>query len=262
MPSRCPACGEEILKISNQSMYKCPNEFLCKPQIIQSIGHFASRKAMNISGLGENIIIALVDSNLIKNYSDLYYLTYDNLIKLDRMAEISVNNLIESINKSKSPNFDKFIYSLGIREVGLSTARILSQNCNTLDELMNTDRELLESIKDIGPIVADNIVNFFSIPSNVGKIKRLIASGIEVNYSKLSANKSISDKSFVVTGSFSKISRREIEEIIISNGGKVSTSISRKTEFLICGEHPGSKLDKAKKIGTTILTEEKFFKLL
>ena len=262
MPSRCPACGEEILKISNQSMYKCPNEFLCKPQIIQSIGHFASRKAMNISGLGENIIIALVDSNLIKNYSDLYYLTYDNLIKLDRMAEISVNNLIESINKSKSPNFDKFIYSLGIREVGLSTARILSQNCNTLDELMNTDRELLESIKDIGPIVADNIVNFFSIPSNVGKIKRLIASGIDVNYSKLSANKSISDKSFVVTGSFSKISRREIEEIIISNGGKVSTSISRKTEFLICGEHPGSKLDKAKKIGTTILTEEKFFKLL
>ena len=262
MPSRCPACGEEILKISNQSIYKCPNEFLCKPQIIQSIGHFASRKAMNISGLGENIIIALVDSNLIKNYSDLYYLTYDNLIKLDRMAEISVNNLIESINKSKSPNFDKFIYSLGIREVGLSTARILSQNCNTLDELMNTDRELLESIKDIGPIVADNIVNFFSIPSNVGKIKRLIASGIEVNYSKLSANKSISEKSFVVTGSFSKISRREIEEIIISNGGKVSTSISRKTEFLICGEHPGSKLDKAKKIGTTILTEEKFFKLL
>ena len=262
MPSRCPACGEEILKISNQSIYKCPNEFLCKPQIIQSIGHFASRKAMNISGLGENIIIALVDSNLIKNYSDLYYLTYDNLIKLDRMAEISVNNLIESINKSKSPNFDKFIYSLGIREVGLSTARILSQNCNTLDELMNTDRELLESIKDIGPIVADNIVNFFSIQSNVGKIKRLIASGIEVNYSKLSANKSISEKSFVVTGSFSKISRREIEEIIISNGGKVSTSVSRKTEFLICGEHPGSKLDKAKKIGTTILTEEKFFKLL
>ncbi len=262
MPSSCPACGEEILKISNQSIYKCPNEFSCKPQIIQSIGHFASRKAMNISGLGENIIIALVDSSLIKNYSDLYYLTYDNLIKLDRMAEISVNNLIESINKSKSPNFDKFIYSLGIKEVGLSTARILSQNFNTLDELMNTDRELLESIKDIGPIVAENIVNFFSIPRNVGKIKRLILSGIEVSYLKLSANKSISDKSFVVTGSFNKISRREIEEIIISNGGKISNSISRKTEFLICGEHPGSKLDKAKKIGTTILTEEKFFKLL
>ena len=262
MPTRCPACGEKILKISNQSIYKCPNELSCKPQIIQSIGHFASRKAMNITGLGENIVIALVDSSLIKNYSDLYYLTYDNLIKLDRMAKISVNNLIDSINKSKTPNFDKFIYSLGIREVGLSTARVLSQNFRALDQLMSANRERLESIKDIGPIVADNIVNFFSVSSNVEKIKRLISSGIEIGYLKLSDNKFISNKSFVVTGSFNKISRREIEEIILSNGGKVSSSISSKTEFLICGENPGSKLDKAKKIGTTILTEEKFFKFL
>ena len=262
MPTRCPACGEKILKISNQSIYKCPNELSCKPQIIQSIGHFASRKAMNITGLGENIVIALVDSSLIKNYSDLYYLTYDNLIKLDRMAKISVNNLIDSINKSKTPNFDKFIYSLGIREVGLSTARVLSQNFRALDQLMSANRERLESIKDIGPIVADNIVNFFSVSSNVEKIKKLISSGIEIGYLKLSDNKFISNKSFVVTGSFNKISRREIEEIILSNGGKVSSSISRKTEFLICGENPGSKLNKAKKIGTTILTEEKFFKFL
>jgi len=262
IPTRCPACGEKILKISNQSIYKCPNELSCKPQIIQSIGHFASRKAMNITGLGENIVIALVDSSLIKNYSDLYYLTYDNLIKLDRMAKISVNNLIDSINKSKTPNFDKFIYSLGIREVGLSTARVLSQNFRALDQLMSANRERLESIKDIGPIVADNIVNFFSVSSNVEKIKKLISSGIEIGYLKLSDNKFISNKSFVVTGSFNKISRREIEEIILSNGGKVSSSISRKTEFLICGENPGSKLNKAKKIGTTILTEEKFFKFL
>ena len=176
--------------------------------------------------------------------------------------KIELKSYIDSINKSKSPNFDKFIYSLGIREVGLSTARVLSQNFSTLDELMSANRDLLESIKDIGPIVADNIVNFFSTLSNVRRIKKLILSGIEVNYLKLSANKSISNKSFVITGSFNKISRREIEEIIISNGGKVSSSISRKTEFLICGEHPGSKLDKAKKNGTTILTEEKFFKLL
>ena len=262
IPTRCPACGEKIIKISNQSIYKCPNELSCKPQIIQSIGHFASRKAMNITGLGENIVISLVDSRLIKNYSDLYYLTYDNLIKLDRMAEISVNNLIDSINKSKTPNFDKFIYSLGIREVGLSTARVLSQNFRALDQLMSANRERLESIKDIGPIVADNIVNFFSVSSNVEKIKKLISSGIEIGYLKLSDNKFISNKSFVVTGSFNKISRREIEEIILSNGGKVSSSISRKTEFLICGDNPGSKLDKAKKIGTTILTEEKFFKFL
>ena len=262
MPTRCPACGEKIIKISNQSIYKCPNELSCKPQIIQSIGHFASRKAMNITGLGENIVISLVDSRLIKNYSDLYYLTYDNLIKLDRMAEISVNNLIDSINKSKTPNFDKFIYSLGIREVGLSTARVLSQNFRALDQLMSANRERLESIKDIGPIVADNIVNFFSVSSNVEKIKKLISSGIKIGYLKLSDNKFISNKSFVVTGSFNKISRREIEEIILSNGGKVSSSISRKTEFLICGDNPGSKLDKAKKIGTTILTEEKFFKFL
>ena len=261
-PKVCPACGEIIIKISNQSIYKCPNELTCRPQIIQSIGHFASRKAMNITGLGESIIISLVDSNLINDYSDLYYLTYDSLIMLDRMAEVSVNNLISSIEKSKKPNFEKFIYSLGIREVGLSTARILSQNFNTMDELINAKREILECIKDIGPIVADNIISFFSVSGNIEKIKKLVSSGIEIVYPKLSSNKFISSKSFVVTGSFNKISRNEIEEIILSNGGNVSSSVSGKTEYLICGEQPGSKLDKAKRIGTTILTEEKFLKLL
>ncbi len=261
-PKVCPACGEIIIKISNQSIYKCPNELTCRPQIIQSIGHFASRKAMNITGLGESIIISLVDSNLINDYSDLYYLTYDSLIMLDRMAKVSVNNLISSIEKSKKPNFEKFIYSLGIREVGLSTARILSQNFNTMDELINAKREILECIKDIGPIVADNIISFFSVSGNIEKIKKLVSSGIEIVYPKLSSNKFISSKSFVVTGSFNKISRNEIEEIILSNGGNVSSSVSGKTEYLICGEQPGSKLDKAKRIGTTILTEEKFLKLL
>ena len=261
-PKVCPACGEIIIKISNQSIYKCPNELTCRPQIIQGIGHFASRKAMNITGLGESIIISLVDNNLINDYSDLYYLTYDSLIMLDRMAKVSVNNLISSIEKSKKPNFEKFIYSLGIREVGLSTARTLSQNFNTMDELINAKREILECIKDIGPIVADNIISFFSVSSNIEKIKKLVSSGIEIIYPKLSSNKFISSKSFVVTGSFNKISRNEIEEIILSNGGKVSSSVSGKTEYLICGEQPGSKLDKAKRIGTTILTEEKFLKLL
>tara|TARA_B100000614_G_scaffold262860_1_gene299189 strand:+ start:2834 stop:4831 length:1998 start_codon:yes stop_codon:yes gene_type:complete len=262
IPKVCPACGEVIIKISNQSIYKCPNELTCRPQIIQSIDHFASRKAMNITGLGDSIIISLVDSNLINDYSDLYYLSYDSLILLDRMAKVSVNNLIASIDKSKKPNFDKFIYSLGIREVGLSTARILSQNFRTMDELISAKRESLESIKDIGPIVADNITSFFSVSSNIEKIKKLVSSGIEIIYPKLSSNEFISSKSFVVTGSFNKISRNEIEEIILSNGGKVSSSVSGKTEYLICGDQPGSKLNKAKKIGTTILTEEKFLKLL
>ena len=262
IPKVCPACGEVIIKISNQSIYKCPNELTCRPQIIQSIDHFASRKAMNITGLGDSIIISLVDSNLIKDYSDLYYLSYDSLILLDRMAKVSVNNLITSIDKSKKPNFDKFIYSLGIREVGLSTARILSQNFRTMDELISAKRESLESIKDIGPIVADNITSFFSVSSNIEKIKKLVSSGIEIIYPKLSSNEFISSKSFVVTGSFNKISRNEIEEIILLNGGKVSSSVSGKTEYLICGDQPGSKLNKAKKIGTTILTEEKFLKLL
>ena len=262
IPKVCPACGEVIIKISNQSIFKCPNELTCRPQIIQSIDHFASRKAMNITGLGDSIIISLVDSNLINDYSDLYYLSYDSLILLDRMAKVSVNNLITSIDKSKKPNFDKFIYSLGIREVGLSTARILSQNFRTMDELICAKRESLESIKDIGPIVADNITSFFSVSSNIEKIKKLVSSGIEIIYPKLTSNEFISSKSFVVTGSFNKISRNEIEEIILSNGGKVSSSVSGKTEYLICGDQPGSKLNKAKKIGTTILTEEKFLKLL
>ncbi len=262
MPSKCPSCGGIITKISDQSIFRCSNELNCKPQIIQSISHFVSRKAMNIIGLGENIISALIDAKKINNYSDLFYLQKEDVLEMERMAELSVMNLLNSIDKSKNPDFDKFIYSLGIREVGSATARILASKYKNISFLVDAELDELTMIKDIGPIVAKNIVDYFNNNANRDKIDRLILSGIEINYKKTIFNDAISEKLFVITGSFSVKPRKEIEEIIVSLGGKVSGAISKNTDFLICGDKPGSKLAKAKREDIEIISEKEFFKLL
>ena len=262
MPSKCPSCGGIITKISDQSIFRCSNELKCKPQIIQSISHFVSRKAMNIIGLGENIISALIDAKKINNYSDLFYLQKKDVLEMERMAELSVMNLLNSIDKSKNPDFDKFIYSLGIREVGSATARILASKYKNISFLVDAELDELTMIKDIGPIVAKNIVDYFNNNANRDKIDRLILSGVEINYKKTIFNDAISEKLFVITGSFSIKPRKEIEEIIVSLGGKVSGAISKNTDFLICGDKPGSKLAKAKREDIKIISEKEFFKLL
>ena len=262
MPIRCPSCNSVLEKISNQSIYRCNNSRNCRPQIIQSIQHFASRKAMNITGLGEGIIELLIDNKLIRDYSDLYYLSFNKIKKLDRMGELSSSNLQTSINDSKNTTLDRFIYALGIKEVGFTTAKILSKHYKSIEDLSMTTLESLENIKDIGPTVANNIQDFFNDDYNMKIIKKLLSSEIIIqNLSKNLSNK-LEGLTFVITGIFKEYSRKTIEDKIIHNGGSVSSSISKKTSYLILGDKPGNKYEKAKNLNVKILNEKKFSRLL
>ena len=260
-PKKCPACGSILNKISSQSIYKCTNQHNCKPQIIQTIQHFASRKAMNISGLGESIIESLVDSKTINNFTDLYHLNMQKLLNIERMAEKSSKNLLNSIQKSKNNSFDRLIYALGIHEVGMTTSKSLASNFKNMDSLMTASIEDLCLINDIGEIVAENIFEYFRNKYNKNNIKKLFNLGLQITYSSKNSM-SLSEKTYVITGSFINMSRQDIEQSIIDNGGRVTGSISNKTTALILGLKPGSKLDKAKKLNIDIITEEEFFKLL
>jgi len=262
IPKKCPSCRSSIMRVSTQSIFRCENEYGCMPQIIQSISHFSSRKAMNINGLGESIIISLVENKLIRDYADLFSLKKSDLLKLERMGELSVKNLIESLEKAKEPSFDRFIFALGIREVGETLARILANEFKDIDSLMEAKLVALEDIKDIGPIVAKNIEDFFRKEKNVIKINRLIENGVNIRYLQKSFNKNFENKSFVITGSFKIFPRKKIEEYIINNGAKLSSTVSKKTDFLVCGDKPGSKYEKAKNLNVKILNEDEFIKLL
>ena len=262
MPKKCPSCEANLIKIPDQSTYKCPNEYNCSPQIIQSIQHFASRKAMNISGLGESLIEIMVSSQVIENYTDLYILDIKSLLNLDRMALKSSTNLINSINKSKNISFDRFLYSLGIREVGTSTARVLAKSFSSIKALMNADKTELEMTKDIGPIVGENIYKFFKSLKNKNNISKLIKSGIHIIYDEGSIVQEYNGMTFVVTGVFDNYERNEIENRIRLKGGNISTSISKKTYALILGTNPGSKYKKALDLNIKIIAEDRLSKLL
>ena len=262
MSKKCPSCGTLVIKIPNQSTYKCPNEDNCLPQVMQSIQHFASRKAMNISGLGESLVETLVNNHIIKNYADLYVLDIKSLLNLDRMALKSSTNLINSINKSKNITFDRFLYSLGIREVGVSTARVLSKSFSTIDILMNADKTELEMINDIGPIVGENIYTFFKLQKNKNNILKLINNGIHIIYQEGGITQEYDGMTFVISGVFENYQRKEIEDGIRSKGGKISSTISKKTYALILGANPGSKYQKALDLNINIIEEGNLPKLL
>ena len=262
MPSHCPACNSQLKKTSNQTIFKCENTRNCKPQIIQSIQHFASRKAMNIAGLGEGIIELLIDNNILKNYSDLYYIKFEGVKKLERMGELSSSNLQQSIEESKNTTLDRLIYALGIKEVGHTMAKILSKNYTSIEELAKTNLESLEDIKDIGPIVAKNILDYFKDSENMEILKKILNSNVNVqNINQVSSNK-LDGLTFVITGSFKNYSRKSLEDTILNNGGNISSSISKNTSYLILGIKPGSKYDKAKDLKIEIIDEKKFSKLL
>ena len=262
MPKKCPSCKVSLIKIPGQSTYKCPNEHNCSPQIIQSIQHFASRKAMNISGLGESLIETMVNNHIIKNYTDLYILDIKSLLSLDRLALKSSTNLIDSISKSKNINFDRFLYSLGIREVGTSTARVLAKNFPTIEALISADKVQLETINDIGPIVGKNIYKFFKLQKNKNSISKLIKNGIHIIYEETNIVQEYDGMTFVITGVFNNYKRKDIEDKIRLKGGSISGSISKKTYALIVGTSPGSKYQRALDLNIKVIEESELSKLL
>ena len=261
-PSVCPACGGPVSRYRESAFLVCENQS-CPAQVKQSIEHFASRLAMDIEGLGEVLVNQLVEKNLVKDYGDLYFLKAVQLAALDRMAEKSAAKAISGIEKSKKRPLDKLINALGIKNVGPATARALAEKFESIEIITKQNAEQLQEVPDIGPEVADSIVSFFANPKNIEVIEKLKIAGVNFNAITISSvSKTLAGMTFVITGTLPTISREEAGELIRSNGGKVSSSISKNTSYLLAGENGGSKLEKAKKLEVKIIDWEDFEKLI
>jgi DNA ligase (NAD+) len=262
MPKHCPECGSTIHHVEGEVAYRCVNA-ACPAKRKESILHFASRHAMNIDGLGNKIVDQLVDKGLVKDAADLYSLKEDDVAALERMAEKSAQNLLEEIEGSKKNSLARLIYALGIFSVGERTGQLLAENFSSLEELAAAKEDQLEAVHEVGPKVAASIVEFFSEPANRQLIKRLNKAGVHPTAEKREVkSQKLAGKSFVFTGGLANRSREEAGELVQQHGGKVSGSVSKKTDYVVVGTDPGSKYDKAKELGVTILTEAEYEKLL
>lgn len=262
----CPECGTELIRPEGEAKHYCPNDSGCPPQVVGRIQHYISRKAMDIEGLGGETVALLVKEGLITNYADLYELTVDQVIPLERMAEKSAENLVNGIEASKQILFERVLFALGIRYVGETVAKKLAKHYKSIDALMFASMLDLISVDEIGERIAESVVEFFSIEDNKITIQRLKNYGVqlEISADKL-ANQTdkLKGQTFVVSGVFETVSRTELKKLIEDNGGKVSSSISSKTNYLVAGDKMGpSKRTKAENLNITILTEVAFLELL
>ena len=262
-PTHCPVCQSDVERVEGESAIRCPGGLHCAAQRKEMIRHFASRKAMDIEGLGDKLVEQLVDVNLIKTPADLFQLSFNQLATLERMAEKSAQNILDALEKAKSTTLNRFIYALGIRDVGEATALNLAQYFETLEKVMSATIEELLQVNDIGPIVAKNVSAFFHDAHNQKVIHELLAAKIHwpAMPQKSSHNK-LSGKTFVLTGSLSSMSREEAKEKLQALGAKLSESVSKKTDYVVVGEDPGSKLQKAQSLGVNIIDEHTLTSLL
>ena len=263
---KCPECGTVLKKNEGEANHFCPNEFACPPQIKGKIEHFISRKAMNIDSLGQETIDLLFKNNLINNVADLYDLTIEQIIPLERMGQKSASNIIKSIEESKNVPFQKVIYALGIRFVGETVAKTLAKNFNSIDAIENSNLEQLIAVDEIGEKIAESIITFFKNENNRNLVERLKNKGLQFEISEEEQNKS-SDKlaglSIIISGSFKNHSRDELKLLIEENGGKNVSSISKNTNYLLAGDKIGpSKLAKVEKLGIPIISEDDFIEMI
>jgi len=264
-PENCPICETPLYKNKKEAVIRCPN-FACPAVVCERIKHFASNTAMDIDGLGEKMIEKLVKSKYVNEPADLYRLRFEKLLLLDRMGNKSAKNLIDSIEKSKTTTLDRFIYSLGIRFVGERVSKIIALNFKTIDEIIDVKRESLIKIDEIGEIVAESIVDFFSTSDSLKYVENLIEVGISfdivLNDKDYRDSNRFLNRSFVITGTLKKLKRSEAKKIIEELGGRLVGSVSSKTDYLVLGDDPGKKYDDALKLGVEILDEDKFENLL
>ena len=264
MPERCPVCGSEVVREEGHAVYRCTGGLGCPAQRKEAIKHFASRKAMDIDGLGDKLVDQLVERGLIEDVADLYALSLEQLAGLERMGEKSARNLLEALERSKSTTLPRFIYALGIREVGEATAEALAHHFGDLQPLMEASEEALQEVEDVGPVVAFNIVHFFAQPRNRAVIDKLIAAGI--HWPKIDSvdpdSLPLAGKTYVITGTLEHYSREQAKQRLKALGAKVSGSVSKKTTAVIAGDKPGSKIDKARKLGVPVLDEAAFEELI
>jgi DNA ligase (NAD+) len=262
MPKNCPECGSAIHRAEGEVAYRCVNA-ACPAKRKESLLHFASRHAMDIDGLGDKIVDQLVDKGMVKDVADLYVLKLDAVAELERMGEKSAQNLLDEIAASKKNSLARLIYALGIRMVGERTAQLLADHFSSLDELAKAKEEQLFEVGEVGPKVAAAIAEFFSEPANRQIIKKLKEAGVRPTAEKrVIKSQKLAGKSFVFTGGLANRSREDAGKLVMQHGGKVSGSVSKKTDYVVVGTEPGSKYDKAKSLGVPILTEAEFEKLL
>ncbi len=263
MPKNCPICGSDVTREPDVAVYRCNGGLYCSAQNVQAVLHFASRRAMNIDGLGEKLVQQLVDNKIIMTVADLYQLSFDDLMQLERMGKKSAENLLNALDKSKNTTLPRFLFALGIREVGEATALNLAQHFTDLDSVMQASRDQLLEVQDVGPVVAEHIETFFDQRHNQEIIERLVHSDIRWPVIKRQAADSVfSGKTVVLTGTLSRMTRGEAKDRLTSLGARVSGSVSGKTDMLIAGSEAGSKLDKAEKLGIRIVDEDELFDLL
>ncbi len=263
MPKRCPVCDSEVLQQSGQSAYRCSGGLVCAAQRKEAIKHFASRKAMDIEGLGDKLVEQMVEQKIIDSVADLYHLPLERVSGLERMAEKSAQNLLDALDRSKKTTLPRFIYALGVREVGESTAESLAGYFGGLDPVMDADVDSLQQVDDVGPVVADNIRHFFDQDKNREMVKTLVAEGIEWPAIEVDRQaQTLEGKTFVITGTLEGYSRDQAAKVLKARGAKVSGSVSAKTSAVIAGENPGSKVAKAEVLGVEILGQAEFEHLI
>ena len=260
MPSVCPSCGEPVYR-DDEAAVRCTNS-ACPAQLCRTLEHFASRDAMNIDGMGEAVVSALIDAGLIEGAADIYRLDAAKVAELDRMGEKSAQNLINAIERSKEAGLDKLIYALGIRGVGEKAARSLAQTFGNIDALASATKDDLIAIDDFGEITADYVVNFFTHPQNKALIEELKSLGLKTTFGAEKASDILAGLTFVLTGTLPTMTRSEAEAKIIANGGKTSSSVSKKTSYVLAGSDAGSKLTKAEALGINIIDEDEFLKMI
>jgi len=263
MPENCPICNSPVIRLESEAVARCTGGYNCPAQQKEGIKHFASRKAMDIDGLGDKLVEQLYDAELIKTPLELFKLRLEDVADLERMGAKSANNLINGIEAAKQTTFARFLFGLGIREVGETTASKLADAFRTVDALQNVTIEDLQALNDIGPIMAEHIYHYFQNEDNVNLIQALLATGIHWDTEEKEPQSDVlAGKTFVITGTLASMSRDEAKKSLQALGAKVTGSVSKNTDFLLAGEKAGSKLAKAEKLGVNILSEEAFQALL
>jgi DNA ligase (NAD+) len=262
MPTLCPACGSTVVRLEDEVVPRCV-DLACPAKLKESIVHFASKAAMDIEGLGDKTVDQMVERRLLKDVGDLYYLTKDDLFKLERMAEKSAGNLLNAIERSKHTTLPRFLYALGIRHVGEHVAQVLARHYPHWQDLQRASYEELQAIHEIGPRIAQSLVAFFGEPDNQEILGKLQRAGVQVAAgASPSKDQALRGKTFVFTGELQSYTRDEAKRLVEARGGRIASSVSRHTSYVIAGEDTGSKLDRARQLGVPVLSEDEFRALL
>ena len=260
MPEKCPVCGTKVVRSEGEVDYRCVNAN-CPAKLLGTILHFASRGVMNIDGMGESLVTQLIDRGLVKNVADIYDLTKKDLLSLERFADKSAQNILDEIENSKQLPLERVIYGLGIRMVGERTAQFLAEHFGSMEDLANASVEELQDVNEVGPRIAESIAEFFSNPANKKLVDRLGKAGLTFKGKKKERGTKLAGKTFVLTGTLAHYTRDEAKKMIEDAGGKVTGSVSKKTDYVVAGADAGSKLDKAKELGVLVIDEKEMEKL-